>query len=325
MGSAYVLTLFGAGALSVAFAVVAWRHRESPGATPLVVLALAGAFWQFGYAFELGSTGYSAKLLAAKIQYPGIVTAPVAWLAVALQYSGWGRWLTRRNLALLAIVPLITALLAFTNELHHLIWTEISLDDSGAVSVLIFEHGTWFWLYTGFGYLVMVFGIVFVADMLLHAHQPYRAQAAALLASALAPWIGNWSFVAGFPPAAHVDMTPYGFIVSCGLLIWAVRRARFLDVTPTARRAALEGMSDGVLVLDAMDRVVDINPAARTLIGVAEVADVIGLPAAEVWTESVDLLSGTVAEETTTRVTTIQLDSTRERSTSTYRSHPCRA
>ena len=308
MGSPYVLTLLGAGALSVAFAAVAWRHRESPGATPLVVLALAAAFWQIGYAFELGASEYSSKLLAAKIEYPGIVTAPVAWLAVALQYSGRGRWLNRRNLALMAIMPLITASLAFTNELHHLIWTEITLDDTGAVSALVFEHGAWFWVYTAFGYLVMVFGIVFVADMIFHTHQPYRAQAAALLASALAPWVANWSFLAGFPPAAHVDMTPYGFIVSCGLLIWAVRRARLLDLAPTARRAALEGMSDGVLVLDAIDRVVDMNPAAKKLIGVSD-DSAIGRPAAEVWADGVELLAEARAEETTTTPATVELDS----------------
>jgi diguanylate cyclase (GGDEF)-like protein len=41
---------------------------------------------------------------------------------------------------------------------------------------------------------------------------------------------------------------------------------RFLDLVPIARHVLLEGMLDGVIVLDVQDRIVDINPAAIRLI-----------------------------------------------------------
>ena len=42
---------------------------------------------------------------------------------------------------------------------------------------------------------------------------------------------------------------------------------RFLDMVPRARATLMENMREGFLVLDAMDRIVDMNAAARRLIG----------------------------------------------------------
>src|SRR5262249_520293 len=57
------------------------------------------------------------------------------------------------------------------------------------------------------------------------------------------------------------------------------RRGLF-DLVPVARHALIEGMADGVLVLDARDRVIDVNPSARALLGLG--AAPIGDPAARV-------------------------------------------
>ncbi len=41
--------------------------------------------------------------------------------------------------------------------------------------------------------------------------------------------------------------------------VWALLRYRFLDLLPVARDALIESMSDGVAVIDAQGRVVDLN------------------------------------------------------------------
>jgi PAS domain-containing protein len=43
-------------------------------------------------------------------------------------------------------------------------------------------------------------------------------------------------------------------------------RYRLLDLLPVARAALIEGMEDGVIVLDAQDRVLDFNQAARPIV-----------------------------------------------------------
>jgi len=52
----------------------------------------------------------------------GVWHLPVATTIIifVLEYAWPGRWLTRRNLTLLAITSLLTLGLILTNELHHL-------------------------------------------------------------------------------------------------------------------------------------------------------------------------------------------------------------
>ena len=148
--SPYVVLLSLGAATAVVLAYLVFKRRHSPGAKPLVVLSIAASVWSLGYALELGSNTESIKILWAKAQYPGIVTIPTAWLAVTLDYTGRSRWLAPRYLALGAILPLVTLLLAWTNEAHGLIWSNVSLSTSGSLLVLDLEHGGAFWAYAAY-------------------------------------------------------------------------------------------------------------------------------------------------------------------------------
>ena len=88
-----------------------------------MLMMLAVFVWSLGYTFEIGAAGLGAKMFWAKIEYLGIVTVPFVWLVFALRYACWDSVFTRRNLALLAAVPLDTLLLVATNGAHGLIWS----------------------------------------------------------------------------------------------------------------------------------------------------------------------------------------------------------
>ncbi len=284
----YVLALLIAAALSVTFAGIAWRRRGSPGAIPLVFLAVAVAAWQLGYAFELANDDRSTKILWAKIQYFSIVTITTSWLAVTLQYTGRGNWLTHRNLAFLAVIPLVTVILVWTNGVHNLIWTDINSEVHGSLVVLELVHGAWFWLFAAYSYLLLIAGIVFLAVALLHSFRLYWEQGLALFIAALVPWATNWAYTVGLTPVPNLDLTPLAFFVSVIAIAWALLRVRLLDITPVAREAVFDNISDGVLVLDALNRVVDINSAARAILG-EPAASAIGRSVKEVWPDGPDL------------------------------------
>ena len=81
------------------------------------------------------------------------------------------------------------------------------------------------------------------------------------------PWLANLLYIAGRGPIAGLDLTPSAFALSGFMAAWSILRFQLLDLVPAARDALFDGMSDGVLVLDAQNRIVDINPAGRRLIG----------------------------------------------------------
>src|SRR5208283_5199903 len=84
------------------------RYRSTAMGKTYLVLMSALAWWSFAVAMEHFSLALSAKIFWIQMSYFGITVIPVAWLIFTLLYSNRERWLTRRNLAILFILPLIT-------------------------------------------------------------------------------------------------------------------------------------------------------------------------------------------------------------------------
>ncbi|HEX5688923.1 MAG TPA: histidine kinase N-terminal 7TM domain-containing protein, partial [Roseiflexaceae bacterium] len=129
------------------------------------------------------------------------------------------------------------------------------------------EHGPWFWIHTLFSYSLMATGSLFMLQASLRASRFYRRQAIALLLSSTIPWLGNIAYVFRLNSSEAFDFTPLAFALSALLLGWCLFRFRLLDLVPVAHDIIIAGMPDGMLVLDARNRLVDMNPAAAKLVG----------------------------------------------------------
>ena len=260
----YTVLLFITTGALVAFALYARLRRGVAGAPAFVWLALLVAVWVLTYALELGTDNLPRKIEYAQLQYLGIASVPLAWLAFTLQYTGRATWLTRRRLALLLIEPLITLLLVFTNPAHGLIWS--SIGTAGQLMPLPVEHGPWFWVHVASSYVLMSIGSMLLILAIARSRTLYRRQAAALLLGAAAPWLGNAVYVFRLNPLDPLDLTPAGFALSALAVGWALFRFRLLDLVPVAHSAIVAGLRDGILVLDARNRVVDLNPTAERML-----------------------------------------------------------
>jgi diguanylate cyclase (GGDEF)-like protein/PAS domain S-box-containing protein len=63
------------------------------------------------------------------------------------------------------------------------------------------------------------------------------------------------------------DLTPLMFGLSGVLFTYSVLRGGLMNIIPVARSHIIESMSDGVIVVDTQNRIVDINPAMETFLG----------------------------------------------------------
>lgn len=274
----YGLLSLVAAVISLTLVVYIWQRRTAPGAMAFFAMMLAVAVWSLGSFMELGSAGLSTKVFWAKFQQVGIAVLPPVWLAFALQYTGRGKWLTRRKLILLTIMPLVTLALVWTNDLHHLFWKGIRLDNSGPYPMMLSTQGIWFWINLVFSYLLITFGIFCLIKAYFRAAYPYRAQASVLLVGAIAPLAASLLSLSDLEPFSYMDTTPFGFTVSGLALAWGLFLLRLLDVVPVARDSVIKDMPIGMIVLNPLNRIVDINPAAEKLIG-KPAAEIVGQPA----------------------------------------------
>ncbi|MBN1979747.1 MAG: GAF domain-containing protein [Anaerolineae bacterium] len=271
----YAIPLVITAAISAGLALYSRRRHLAAGEGWFALLMLAVSVWSLSYALELSSDSLAGKLFWSKVEYLGITTVPPLWLAFALQYTGREKWLTRRNRLLLSIEPVVTLLLVWTNEFHRQIWQSTELRTSGSFPMLnIIEYGAFFWLHAAYSYVLLALGTWLLARAFIGSSRLYRRQVAILLVGLLAPWVGNALYISRLGPFPGLDLTPFGYTLTGLAVIWGLFRFRLLDIVPVARDAVIAEMPDGVIVLDAENRIIDLNPAAQRIIGHQE--DVIG-------------------------------------------------
>ncbi|MEN8182424.1 MAG: histidine kinase N-terminal 7TM domain-containing protein [Myxococcota bacterium] len=238
--------------------------------TPLSIVLGGLAIWSLGSAFEILLLDPEAQLRATQFSYLGIVSVTPALAVAAARATGRARWLSPRRLALLAIVPAMTLGLALTNEVHGLIWSEIRVDTAGPFPALAFSHGPWFWVHWSYSNVCLVAASVMLIQRYLRFWEEQRGLALAALCGISAPWLANLVYLAGWSPVPHLDLTPFAFTVTGLVLAWIFQRHGAFELVPVARRAVIESMADGVLVVDAAGHLLDANLAARRLLELPE-------------------------------------------------------
>jgi PAS domain S-box-containing protein len=285
----YAILLSISALISGVVAVYAWRRRPAQGTLPLALLTLSAAEWSLGYAIATGLGDLAARTFWAQVQYPGIVLVPVSMFILVIEYTEHGQWLTRRRIVALSIVPILTVLLAWSNGAHNLIWKEIEIVAHDSLYTLNITYGAFFWVNAAYGYLLLAASALLLARSVLAASPLQRRQGATLLIGALLPWLGNFLYLTGWNPFPHLDLTPFGYSLSGIVVAWGLFRYRLFDVVPLARARIVESMVDGVIVLDAYDRIVDVNHIAQEMIG-RPLKEIIGHPAEQVFAVRPDLV-----------------------------------
>ena len=273
---AYILPLVVNVVLALVLSYAAWRRRPGAGVMPFIVLLLAVALWSGAYVFDALIDNLPASILLTGISYIGITVVPATWLVFALAYTGRERWLTRRTYALLAIEPVLVLLAIATNGLHHAFWSSEVFQTTGTLSILYASYGPLFWLHAGYSYALMALGTALTIQSMLRAPQLYRGQALSLLVAAFAPWVFNAIYILNRDTLAYVDLTPYGFMVMGLALAWSLFNFRLMDIVPVARGVLIEKIGAAVIVLDRQGRIVDINPAALTLLELPSIDAALG-------------------------------------------------
>jgi len=285
-----MVPLIFAAAISGALAIYTWRNRKTAGATPFSILLFILFMWGISYILELAAMDMQSKTFWAIIKFVGVVATPVAWLTFAFEYTGRRAWINARRLAMLSIIPLTSIILLATNESHQLFWASKDLVVEGGFHLLVTTYGPWFWVHAAYTYTLIMVGLVLIIRALLRWPAQYRGQMIWILLSTLTPLIANAITIFQILPIL-IDLTPFAFTVTGIGMVYALFRHRLLDIAPIARDIIIEGMKDGMIVVDANRRIVDINQAAREIIGISGEKQPIGKQLVDVLSPWADLVT----------------------------------
>ncbi len=293
----YTIPLFFSSAIGLALIWITAQRRHIPAARIFVLLVVAIIVWTIGYAFEIIAESLPSKLFWAKVQYVGITTTPVVFLIFIQSYLGFDERPHWQNVIALLLIPIVTIASAWTNESHSMLWDSWAL--STAAPWLDLTYGPFFWVHTIYSYLLLLTGYYFAWQAFRSNSYVRQRQAAIILAATVPPWLSNLAYIFQLTPGG-LDLTPLSFTVTSILFAYGLFRFQLLNVTPIARNRVIENLADAVIVIDALDRVVDINPAAAQLLDKTS-REVLASPTSEVLA-SFPALSESLASHTNTDV-----------------------
>lgn len=265
--------------------LVLQRRPFMPGSIPLIVFILAMCWWDISYGIFWGGVLKPSPYFWLDISYIGVVIVPAAFFVFAMQISGRQEWLKTPLLIGLYVEPLLVLVLMWTDPWHNLFFAGKRLENTG----MILNAGPVFWANVVYSYLLLLVTFILLVRRFTTTSGIYRRQLGVVIAGAGVTWLNSFIFVTGLSPFPNADNTPFSFTIAAFAFAFALLRYRMLDIVPVARDTLIEGMSDGVLVLDTNNRIVDMNPEAEKLLS-ASSAGTIGRHVEEVFAPWADLV-----------------------------------
>lgn len=240
-------------------AVYSFRHRYEPGALPFYIACVLGLLWALGSLCEYAAVDISLKIFWRKFQVIFQLPAATAITCFLLEYAWPKRWLTRRNLLLLSIVPTLMLLLILTNNVHHLFWEGFKLN-GGLVSI----DGPLMKYFIA--YIFVNFLMNMSVFVWLFIHSPENRWPVTIIV------IGQ-IMMRIFYFIDIADQVEFNFqYAAVGIaltsLMYAIvfYRFRILGPIPLARQAIIEQLPIGMIVLDDQQKICNLNPAAEEML-----------------------------------------------------------
>lgn len=284
-----VIILLLSGLITLSLAIMSWKNKSS-GGLYYILLMVAVMIWALTSVGEIVSVSPDIKITWAKIGYIGSAFVPILWVLFSNQYINEIQQYPKFIISLLWIIPLTTLALVLTNEWHHLIWTSTiqAIDEVG--KPIIYEHGIFFWVFIIYSYLLILLGTYKLIRFALKSNQLFRKQVFILICASIFPFLGNFFYISNISPLHGIDITPIFFTFSGILLSWGIFNYQIINLAPIARDALIERMTDGIIVLNTANIIVDINPAAIQFIDKNHTKQVVGQPMIKVLEKRGDLL-----------------------------------
>lgn len=261
----YLVLLIGSTVVTFSASLIA-RKRNAPGSTTLRALLVVMSMWSATAAAIYIQDGFAGKVFWLNVMVVPVAIAPILFMTFILKFSGSPVWVTRRALTLLYTFSIVFILLQWTNSYHHLVLSSVQLVEQDGFSALKIQRGPVYFVNLAIAYGTVTMGILTLVREALRASHLYRNQYRLLLLGCIVPLAFSIYSQLDYNALGNLDTSPISFGITGVIFAFTTLRTHFMDLIPVARSHLIENMGDGVLVLDAQNRIADLNPAMEVLL-----------------------------------------------------------
>ena len=153
---------------------------------------------------------------------------------------------------LLFIVPILSLLVLWTNDFHHLFYQNYSIYINETT------FGSFFYVYEIYTYALLIVDIILLLRFPIKNAGFFSSQSILILIGSIVPIFINILGALGIVPMT-IYVTPICFAVSIFCFAIAIFKFKFLSATPIAMQRVVDRMSDSFLVISENNIITDFN------------------------------------------------------------------
>lgn len=158
----------------------------------------------------------------------------------------------KKHYLLLFIVPILSMLLLWTNDFHHLFYETYSVNLSETV------YGPYMTVHLLYSYILLACGIIYLIHFSIKNAGFFSKQSIFIIIGCLIPLLVNIFSYFGIIESS-VYMTSISFTITIAFFTFALFKLDFLSVTPIALQRIVDRMSDSYVVLNENNLIIDFN------------------------------------------------------------------
>ena len=260
---AYLLLTVLAAIILGGLVIIGWQHRQTRSGWPFTALIAMSFGWAVLVALmAVVPPELARQLLGVKAFF---IAGSAATTFVFLGVHARAMRLTPLRLGAMGVWAVFGVVISWRDGAGMLAATEFSRLD-GLTYISALEIGPLYLLFVGVNVALTLGGVAFVVAAIVRGGRLAKVQGTLLIVGAFAPLFANLLLISGIAPRQY-DPMPLGHAV-CGVVLWAaVFRHGLLDLVPIARSALVESLDHGIMILDDLGRVIDLNRTMATLVG----------------------------------------------------------
>lgn len=183
--------------------------------------------------------------------YIGACLVPVAVFFIGLIYANTKIEFKKRYL-LLFVIPIISLIVLWTNDYHHLFYEHYSVDFQENV------YGPYAAIHNTYSYVLLALGIIYMLKFSIKNSGFFSKQSLLIVLGVSVPLVVNILGTFKIIPMS-IYVTPITFTVTIICCAIAILKFQFLGVTPIALQKIVDRISDGYIVLDENNTITDFN------------------------------------------------------------------
>lgn len=272
----FLVIIFLSSILTGCTTYYSWIRRTVRSARTFSILMGLLTWWTFFYGCEISFHEPSLHMLFLSIEYLAIPWISGTILVFALEYSGYEKYLTRRNLAVIFSIPALIFFSFFTDGYLHLFYNQVNFLVINDLTVMSITPGIMYRALNLANIFAVIFCFIIIIREYLHAPRVFRTQLLLCIISLILALIGILVYYLAPRMYPDFDISPIIISLVGVMMMAAIFRFRFFDLIHIPYHSIFENLQEGIIVLDTKNRIIEINRMAGDLLLCRE-SDLLGM------------------------------------------------